>query len=244
MYACQVTARIVTRPRRRSARARPPGRGRPGRAARARGAAGSGPPAAPARARNPRGEGARLREQLVQAAAEVLDEVGDASRVSVRAIARRAGVSPTALYLHFEDRDALVAAAVDAGFAAFNDALLTAARPGSDTVARLEAMGHAYLAFAARQPALYAVLFSARRPFVEDPEPGGAADRGAALAALVELIRASDPTLDAAEPWERAIAVWSGLHGFAVLRAARHGLGWPSDEAYVRRLLAAHITRP
>ena len=82
------------------------------------------------RSRNPRGEGARLREQLLRAASEVLDEVGDADRVSVRAIARRAGVSPTALYLHFPDRDAAVAAAVDAGFVAFNAALRDAAGTG------------------------------------------------------------------------------------------------------------------
>ena len=50
----------------------------------------------------------------------MLNEVGDADRASVRAIARRAGVSPTALYLQFPDRDALVAAAVDAGFETFN----------------------------------------------------------------------------------------------------------------------------
>ncbi len=118
----------------------------------------------PTRPRNPRGEGGRLREQLVQAAAELLDELGDASRLSVRAIARRAGVSPTALYLHFPDRDALVTATCDACFTAFNDTLLAAASGDSDPRTRLEAMGLAYLAFTERQPALYAVIFSARRP--------------------------------------------------------------------------------
>ena len=57
------------------------------------------------RPRNPRGEGNKLSEQLLAAPAEVLNEVGDADKVSVRAIARRAGVSPTALYLQFPDRD-------------------------------------------------------------------------------------------------------------------------------------------
>ena len=197
---------------------------------------------APIRPRNPRGEGGRLREQLVQAAAEVLDEVGDASRLSVRAIARRAGVSPTALYLHFEDRDALVAAAVDAGFAAFNAALLTAARSRSEPLASLEATGLAYLAFAEHQPALYAVLFSARRPLGPESRSPAGVDRDEGFAALVELLRASDATLDAAEARELAIAVWSSLHGFAILRAARPKLGWPPAEAYVRRLLAAHVT--
>jgi len=195
------------------------------------------------RRRNPRGEGSRLRTQLLAAAAEVLDEVGDAAHVSVRAIARRAGVSPTALYLQFPDRDALVAATVDAGFAAFNAALLAAAREHDDPRAGLAAMGRAYLRFSAAQPALYAVLFSARRP-VGSAEPQ-AVDRGESLDGLVALLRACDPELDADAGREKAIDVWSALHGFAMLRTARSGLQWwPPDDEYANRVLAAHLPAP
>lgn len=193
------------------------------------------------RPRNPRGEGGRLRAELVGATAELLDELGDAARLSIRAIARRAGVSPTAFYLHFEDLDAIVAAAVDAGFAAFNAALKTAARSAADPFACLTATGHAYLAFAERQPALYGVLFSARRPH-ETLAPAGV-DRDEGFGDLVALLRRCDPALDEAELVELAIAVWSSLHGFAILRAARPELGWPSAEDYVRRTLAAHVPR-
>ena len=191
------------------------------------------------RRRNPRGEGAKLRDQLIAAAAEVLDEVGDADRVSVRAIATRAGVSPTALYLHFPDRDALVAATVDAGFAAFNDALLTAAREHDDPRAALAAMGRAYLRFTAAQPALYAVLFSARRPL--GPSPPRDVDRGASLDGLASLLRACDPRLDAEAASQKALDIWSALHGFAVLRTARDAMGWPPDDVYADRVLAAHL---
>ena len=197
----------------------------------------------PARRRNPRGEGGRLREQLVQAAAEVLNEVGDAERVSVRAIARRAGVSPTALYLHFPDRDAVVAAAVEAGFTALNAALLEAARNESDPVSGLEAMGLAYLAFSERRPALYAVLFSARRPTAPKSSTSTGVEGNEGFAGLVALLRAADPALAPAEARELAIAVWSSLHGFATLRAARPHFEWPSAEDYVRRTLAAHVSR-
>jgi len=192
------------------------------------------------RPRNPRGEGGRLREQLVGATAELLDELGDAARLSIRAIARRAGVSPTAFYLHFPDRDAIVSAAVDAGFAAFNAALLSAARSEPDPFASLTATSHAYLAFAERQPALYAVLFSARRPLEHQgmPSPTGD-DHDQGFAGLVALLRRADPALDEPEAVELAVAVWSSLHGFAMLRAARPKLGWPSADAYVRRMLAA-----
>jgi AcrR family transcriptional regulator len=193
--------------------------------------------AVPSRPRNPRGEGSRLREQLLRATAEVLDEVGDAAAVSVRAIARRAGVSPTALYLQFPDRGALVAAAVDAGFEAFNAALLEAAGSASEPRAQLEAMGRAYLAFSERQPALYAILFSARRPPLDKPL---GSERGEGLATLVATVQALDPRLDAAEARELALALWSSLHGFAMLRSVRAHLGWPAAEDYVRRILAAY----
>jgi AcrR family transcriptional regulator len=188
------------------------------------------------RRRNPRGEGARLREQLLQATTELLDEVGDAGHVSVRAIARRAGVSPTALYLQFPDRDALVAAAVDAGFEAFNAALMEAAAGPQHPRDRLEAMGLAYLAFSERQPALYAILFSARRPVLETP----LSDRERAFDGLVALLRQVDASLDADAARELAMLVWSSLHGYAMLRAVRPQLEWPDSESFIRRLLTAH----
>jgi len=193
--------------------------------------------AEPNRPRNPRGEGARLRDQLLQATAELLNEFGDADRVSVRAIARRAGVSPTALYLQFPDRDALVAAAVDAGFAAFNAALLDAVGTESEPARQLEAMGVAYLEFSQRQPALYATLFSARRPPAGGPEDF---DRDLAFEGLVHRLRAYDPGLDADGARATALVVWASLHGFAMLRAARPHLGWPPAEDYVHSTLARH----
>ena len=173
--------------------------------------------------RNPRGEGVRLREQLLEATVAVLGEVGDADRVSVRAIARRAGVSPTALYLQFPDRDALVDAAVDEGFAAFNAELIAAASGPAPARERLEAMGIAYLAFAERRPALYAVLFSARRPMHEQP----GVPRQRTLRRPVALLQEVDPTLGRDDARELALLIWSSLHGYAMLRVARPHFDWP-----------------
>lgn len=184
------------------------------------------------RQRNPRGEGSRLREPLIDATVALLSETGDASQVSVRAITKRAGVSPTALYLHFPDRDAIVDAAVDAGFSAFNAAVLEAARSTDDPRGRLLAMGEAYLTFARRQPALYAVIFSARRPASES----GSVDRGAALDGLIAAVGA---VVDSdARPV--AMALWSTLHGYATLSAAPGVKDWEPPPAFVARLLAAY----
>jgi AcrR family transcriptional regulator len=189
------------------------------------------------RPRNPRGEGAKLREQLLAATAEVLNEVGDADRASVRAIARRAGVSPTALYLQFPDRDALVAAAVDAGFETFNAELMAAASIDGPPVERLMNMGRAYLAFYEQRPALYATLFSTRRTAVDkDPD----VDRDQALDGVTALLQLITPAVDYDAACELAILIWSSLHGYAMLRSVRPHLEWPEPEVFLRRLLAAY----
>jgi AcrR family transcriptional regulator len=192
------------------------------------------------RRRNPRGEGARLREPLIEAAVALIDESGDISKVSVRAITRRAGVSPTALYLHFPDRDSLVDAAVDAGFAAFNAAILEAAAGHADPRRRLFATGVAYLAFAQRQPALYSVIFGSGRPRSRLAEPSvDAVDRSAAFDALVEAVAAA--LRDDRDAAPVAIGWWSSLHGFAMLRASDAPVEFPSGDAFVQRLLDAYF---
>jgi AcrR family transcriptional regulator len=191
---------------------------------------------APSRQRNPRGEGERLRRQLLDATVEVLGEVGDADKVSVRAIARRAGVSPTALYLQFADRDALVGAAVDQGFALFNAELAAAAALPGTPRERLEAMGIAYLAFSERRPALYSILFEARRPVLASPT----VPRERGFEGLVALLREVDATVEGDAARQLALLVWSSLHGYAMLRVARPHFAWPDAETYIRRLLTAH----
>lgn len=199
----------------------------------------------PARQRNARGEGDKLRDQLLDATVALLDAEGDAERISVRAIAKAAGVSPTALYMHFPDRDALVEAAIDRGFGAFNAAILEADDAHDEPRARIRAMGHAYLAFSERQPALYAVIFSSGRPkdhaapdrAVKSP----AVDRDEALVALVTAVTAASPGAGADEVRDRAMALWAALHGFATLCGRPTEDPWPTAESYVERVLAAHV---
>lgn len=197
----------------------------------------------PARQRNARGEGDRLRDQLLDATVALLDREGDAARVSVRAIAKAAGVSPTALYLHFADRDALVAAAVDRGFAAFNAAVLEGAAAHHEPRPRVRAMGLAYLSFAERQPALYAVIFTARRPAKRPRSlPPGQVKRDEALDGLTAAVSAAVPGATRSAARELALVLWAGLHGYADLRARAPASTWPDAARYVDRLMGAHLT--
>src|SRR5947209_5384359 len=112
------------------------------------------------RVRNQRGEGDRLREALLDAASEILGSSHDADALSVRSVTARAGVSPTALYLHFEDKEALAEEVKRRCFAAFGAALNEAAAEHPDDArAQVVARGVAYLRFAREHPGQYAILF-------------------------------------------------------------------------------------
>ena len=68
------------------------------------------------RARNPRGEGGRLRADIVAAAHALLDEAGE-DAVTLRAVARRVGISAPSIYAHFADRQAILLAVATDAFA-------------------------------------------------------------------------------------------------------------------------------
>lgn len=71
-------------------------------------------PPSHARKRSPRGQGDQLRTTLMETARELLLELGDQDKVSVHAVTARAGVSPTALYIHFATKDELSSAVMEA----------------------------------------------------------------------------------------------------------------------------------
>ncbi|HTZ86982.1 MAG TPA: TetR/AcrR family transcriptional regulator, partial [Solirubrobacteraceae bacterium] len=135
------------------------------------------------RRRNPRGEGERLRAALMEAAAELLLEHGSAERLSIRSITARAGVSPTALYLHFDSKDELVRAVSIAAFQELWEYLQQAvAAHEGEPRAQLEALGAAYIEFAEQRPGHYRILFSTAGrtaasgpPGPPDEDPGTAA---------------------------------------------------------------------
>ena len=92
---------------------------------------------------------------LLAAARALLDE-GGPDAVGLREAARRVGVSPTATYRHFKDKDALLAALAVEGFHEFG-AALAASESAPDP---LSAMGAAYVDFALAKPGMFRLMFS------------------------------------------------------------------------------------
>src|SRR4051794_27635084 len=116
-----------------------------------------------------------LQRALVDAAVALLAE-GGAAAVTLREVARRAGVTHAAPYRHFADKAALLAAVAEEGFRALHDAVARAgAEAPDDPLARLAASGQAYLRFAMSHPAHYRVMFGPDVAAREHPELEGAA---------------------------------------------------------------------
>jgi AcrR family transcriptional regulator len=102
-----------------------------------------------------------LREALLKAALAALGEVG-LEQLSLRGVARRAGVTTGAPYHHFADKEALVAALATQGFERLERSLRRAlTHAGSSPARRLEAVCRAYLTFATKHADVYTLMFSA-----------------------------------------------------------------------------------
>lgn len=101
-----------------------------------------------------------LRSALLEAALAVISEMGPQG-LSIREVARRAGVSHAAPYRHFADKDEMILAVVEQGFELMQQTMLEekAAAP-DDPVNQFAASGLAYVNFALQHPAYYRVMFS------------------------------------------------------------------------------------
>ncbi|HEY6315828.1 MAG TPA: TetR/AcrR family transcriptional regulator [Streptosporangiaceae bacterium] len=201
------------------------------------------------RHRNPRGQGARLTEDIVAGALALIERTGSAEAVTLRAVAREAGIAAPSIYAHFPDRDAVLMAVVVRIFDELTQAIEQGQTcAGQDPAGRLVAGCEAYVAFGLEHPARYGVLFSTQRPASPDypkPVPIGPDGRpvpgfgAGTFALLVQAIQACvtagvSASTDAAAD---ATAVWVALHGTVSLRTALPRFPWPDPAAFVRQLV-------
>jgi AcrR family transcriptional regulator len=150
-----------------------------------------------------------LRAACVRAALELLEEEGTTA-LSLRAVARRAGVSPTAPYRHYSDRDALISAVAAVGYRELADHL-AAAHPSPSTPEELAAVAVAYVRFALERPALFRVMFG-------EPCDRDTGERIAATTAISEYLGAIVArSFPGSDPGAMSTAIWALVHGLAVL---------------------------
>ncbi len=185
------------------------------------------------RERNPRGQGERLRADLLDATVDLIAATGSVEGVSLRAAAKRAGVSPMAVYNHFEDKDALLEAAVENCWGEFQ-AAIAATMDEPDPSARLRAAGDAYVRFALERPGQYAVMFSGTTKLPERPEAIGMSAFDDLVAMVADILDANG---DRRDPTFVAFQVHTWIHGIVTLAACAPDLAWPSMETLLDDLL-------
>lgn len=158
-----------------------------------------------------------LRRALLEEALRTIQTEG-VERLTLRSVGQKLGVSRTALYRHFADKQALLAAVGREGFRMLRAVLEDAWQQQGRGRRGFEAMGRAYVGFATTHPSHYRVMFGG---FIESCSKDEAFVHEAqaafqvlvdALAALQEagLVRADDPLL-------LARFIWSHVHGIAML---------------------------
>src|SRR3982074_659619 len=153
-----------------------------------------------------------LRAACLSAALELLEE-GGATALSLRAVARRAGVSPAAPYRHYADREALVSAVAAVGYRELAERR-AAAHPAPATPEQWASVGVAYVQFALKQPALFRMMFG--EPCDRDNDERVAATAAVSLY-LREIVARCFPQADAEA---LAPAIWALVHGLAFLHLA------------------------
>ncbi len=160
-----------------------------------------------------------LRRALLDATIELLLAEGSGRAVSLRAAARRAGVSEAAPYRHFTDKRALLAAVAQEGFEHMVREMQAAkaSTPGNP-MDQLQAMGVAYVHSATEHPAHYKLMFG--------PELVNREDLPSLLAAAQEAFSYLQDGVEAClragllrpeDPRQVALSAWSVVHGLSSL---------------------------
>jgi AcrR family transcriptional regulator len=197
------------------------------------------------RVRNARGEGSRLRTELVAAASRLLEH-GDPTEVTLRGVAREAGVAAPSVYGHFTDLDALLRTVVEHHLGSLRAQVEAASPPGPSTgaAARFRAGCLAYCRWGVEHPGAYSAVFGGQvlRLLSED-EAAAFADGEVLLQHLRDLLAAL-PRVTADRVDDLALATWTALHGVVALRTGKPGYPWPPLTAHVDLVLRGVVGVP
>jgi AcrR family transcriptional regulator len=177
-----------------------------------------------------------LRDRLVLAGVELLEEEG-LTALSLRAITRRVGVSHGAPRRYFPTHNSLLTAIAATGLADLAGRLTESAN-GEAPRDQLIELGRRYLAFAAERPAMFELIF--RHDLLE----GAGGNLRATTLPLLESLTRIVATVTPDDAAERTVALWTNLHGLAVLRATK-ALDLILDDtqldSFITRAVDAHL---
>jgi AcrR family transcriptional regulator len=180
-----------------------------------------------------------LRQALVEAALQILVKEGPEA-ITLREVARRAGVTHAAPYRHFDGKEALLAAVAEEGFRLLHQEMAEAAEgQGGDPLDRIQAFGDAYVRFALKNPSHYRLMYGPEFAHRSQHPALEKASRDA-FAVLLEAVRqAQEAKLSRdGDPVQLALATWSLVHGLSLLVLDRQ-----LEDAGISRIQAEVVTR-
>ena len=182
-----------------------------------------------------------LRSALLEAARQELHEVGW-RELSLRSVARRAGVTHTAAYHHFADKNALLVTIAIEGFVRLDSYMAQEMEAaGADPVERLLASGDGYLRMAAEDPLAYDLMFNG----VARQIPERSADQPDAFQRLLDAVKAARQATGRTDDdaLSDAMMHWELVHGCAMLMRigafAQRGITLQEHGRYLRERLRA-----
>ena len=165
-----------------------------------------------------------LRSALVEAGVKALEGT-DAEAISLRELARSVGVSATAVYRHFPDKNALLAALADAGIARLGEAQRIASDAAGGGAAGFAATGRAYVRFALAHPALFRLAFTHGGYAAAPTQSSDEASR---------MLRGYAEQFGGADAERLTLQAWAVAHGLAMLMLDGR---LPPDDALIDRVL-------
>jgi len=195
--------------------------------------------AAPHHGRASRARGARLREEILAAAARLLAERRDLDAVSMRAVADAAGVTPAAIYRHFTGRNELIFEVCERRFQDLDNVVEEAAASSADPLESLRLRGRAYVRFGLAHPEEYRIYFMSKPGIT----PDWTAERIMKGPVVTHLVQAVQACLDAgvirpADPALVAFGLWSAVHGLTSFLITKPAFPWPDLDELLDHILS------
>jgi len=190
------------------------------------------------RRRAARGSGEQLRDEILDAATDLLLETGHAKAVSIRSVAQRVGVTPPSIYLHFADKDALLDAVCARYFEKLDEEMQRAAVDQPSAIEVLRAQGLAYVRFALKTPELYRIAT------MGEGSPGSDVDVALNSSAFEHMRSAIEALMaegvyPAGDSTTFVMELWAAAHEVAAMLISRPYLPWGDAEEFTDRVLTA-----
>ncbi|MGZ6050034.1 MAG: TetR/AcrR family transcriptional regulator [Phenylobacterium sp.] len=155
-----------------------------------------------------------LSRALVDAARRLLEAAGPRA-LSLRAVAREAGVSPAAPYHHFKDKGELLEAVAHEGWDMLDAALAKAKAAATEPREAMSNLGVAYVCFARENPALYRVMYDTARDRTDLPDKMQEGDDSAYCKVRDTMVENGADASDTHEIELATTAAWCSAHGLA-----------------------------